>query len=149
MSGRLAEKQPAASASRVPTIRSIITLSRSSSYPPPTDDINENLEPSNVMEGSTMQNLDYDHQVKTASTELLNDVRVDSTSPSGRRLLKILMETEQDLRKQRRRRLNKGQSRGTGGSILHGRQAVTCLVNPSLTSLQVDRSAPQSHRCVC
>jgi len=106
MRGRLSDSQPAASANRVPTIRSTVTISRSSSYPPPTDD-NETLKSSHKTKNPDEQTLCYDRQVKAASTELFNDVRVESTSPSGRCLLNILMETEQGLRKQRRKRLHK------------------------------------------
>ncbi|KAJ5283286.1 hypothetical protein N7505_001266 [Penicillium chrysogenum] len=120
MAGRLADRQPAASTDRVPTIRSTITAPRSSSYPPPTDENNETLGPSNISNKFNEQNLAYDREVKTASTELLNDVRVESTSTSGGRLLRILMETEQDMRKQRRKRLNKGEGYVNDGSTLHG-----------------------------
>ncbi|CRL23496.1 unnamed protein product [Penicillium camemberti] len=68
--------------------------------------------------------------VKTATTELFNYVRVESTSQRGRHLLNILKETEQDMRKQRRERLHMDGSHRNDGS-----------------SITADRSAPQSHSC--
>lgn len=120
MGGRLADKQPA-SANKVPTIRPSVSISRSCSYHPSTGGSNANLEPSDKIK-SNEQNLHYDRQVKTATTELLNDVRVESTPQRGRHLLNILMETEQDMRKQRRERLHMdGSHRNDGSSITVGK----------------------------
>ncbi|KAJ5253233.1 hypothetical protein N7489_003643 [Penicillium chrysogenum] len=116
MGGRLADKQ-SASANKVPTIRPSVSISRSSSYHPSTDRSNANLEPNDKIKNNE-QNLDYDRQVKTASTELFNDVRVESTSQRGRLLLNILMETEQNMRKQRRERLHMDESHRNDGSTI-------------------------------
>ena len=72
--GWLADKQPA-SANKVPTTRPGVGISRFSSYHPSTDGVNVNLEPSNKIKNNE-QNLNHDRQVKTALTELFNDVRV-------------------------------------------------------------------------
>ncbi|KAJ5908380.1 hypothetical protein N7495_001062 [Penicillium taxi] len=75
------------------------------------DYINKALDLSSKTKDSNEKNLDYNRQIKTASTEIFNDGRVESNSQSGRRLLNILMETEQDMRKQRRKKRNQDKNR--------------------------------------
>ena len=105
--GRHAQREATVpSANRLPNSLSAVTPRRSSSCPSSTDSNHRLSDPIHTNETSYAKDLNYDHQVQTASTELLNDSRVTSTSASGRCLLKILMETEQDLRNQRRERLS-------------------------------------------
>lgn len=96
----------------------LLVLSRPASNPPSTHVINEHSGSRKITKDPKEQHLDYDRQVKSASTELFNDVRVESTSQRGRLLLNILMETEQNMRKQRRERLHMDESHRNDGSTI-------------------------------
>lgn len=75
----------------IPIANPTSSLERSSSYSTPTDTPDEAHE------------RESDHQVKATLTELLNDARVRSNPHGSRRVQNALMETERELRKQRRR----------------------------------------------
>ncbi|EYE93378.1 uncharacterized protein EURHEDRAFT_420625, partial [Aspergillus ruber CBS 135680] len=83
---------PLASSNNIPTLRSTPSLERSSSYENPSD--NSPTEVSNQREP--------DYQVKATLTGFLNDARVKSSTDCSRRVQNALMETEQELRQQRR-----------------------------------------------
>ncbi|BCR90138.1 uncharacterized protein ACHE_60024S [Aspergillus chevalieri] len=112
----LRDIQPLTSSNNIPTLRSTPSLERSSSYDSPVDnspsEINNQREP--------------DYQVKATLTELLNDARVKSSTNGSRRVQNALMETEQELRQQRRqsthsRRGSKDDSR-QGNLIVLGQE---------------------------
>lgn len=107
MDERPLNAQKAASSSNIPRLCLTSTLPRSVSYPQ-TDTTNDNFELRNTIESPNERPLHYDLQVKQASTGLVNDSRMASNFQSRRRLLEILMETEQNLKKNRRKSLNKG-----------------------------------------
>ncbi|OJJ78582.1 uncharacterized protein ASPGLDRAFT_93867, partial [Aspergillus glaucus CBS 516.65] len=83
---------PLTSSNNIPTLRSTPSLERSSSYENPVS--NPPSEVSNQREP--------EYQVKATLTELLNDTRVKSSTNGSRRVQNALMETEQELRQQRR-----------------------------------------------
>ncbi|KAJ6163808.1 hypothetical protein N7497_003787 [Penicillium chrysogenum] len=117
----------------------LLVLSRPASNPPSTHVINEHSGSRKITKDPKEQHLDYDRQVKSASTELFNDVRVESTIQYGRYLLNILYGNG-------RERVNNGDGHGTGRSIYHGRQAITSpSLTPNLTTYLDDPSALQSH----
>lgn len=89
----LRDIQPLTSSNNIPTLRSTPSLERSSSYENPTEN-----SPSDV---SNQREPDY--QVKATLTGFLNDTRVKSSTNGSRRVQNALMETEQELRQQRRR----------------------------------------------
>lgn len=79
------------STTHIPTTTSTSSLERASSYSTPTDTPGEAHE------------RESEHQVKATLTELLNDARVRSNPHGSRRVQNALMDTERELRKQRRR----------------------------------------------
>lgn len=110
----LRDIQPLTSSNNIPTLRSPPSLERSSSYENPAD--NSPSEVSNQREP--------EYQVKATLTGFLNDTRVKSSTNGSRRVQNALMETEQELRQQRRqsthsRRGSKDDS-GQGNSFVSG-----------------------------
>ena len=89
----------ASSTNKVPKLVSTVSVTRSASYPTLASDASQKATKTKGLNG---RNLDYRQQLKTASTELLNDDRVESGSKAGRSLQNVLMETERRLREQRR-----------------------------------------------
>ncbi|KAJ5264911.1 hypothetical protein N7505_007704 [Penicillium chrysogenum] len=96
--------QGAASTNIVPRLDSAASVARSASYPAPAHGGSQKI---NEMKAANGQNENYQQQLKAASTELLDDHRVDIGSKAGRSILNVLMKTEQRLRKQRRAALHK------------------------------------------
>lgn len=135
--------QKAASSSNIPRLCLTSTLSRSVSYPQ-TDITNDNFELRKTVKSPNERALHYDLQVKQASTGLVNDSRMASNSQIRRRLLEILMETEQNLKKNRRKSLNKEMLLK---STNYGMQAVTSTVfSPFQPTYWRSRVI---HRCNC
>ena len=93
------------STTQIPATTSTPSLERASSYSTPTDTPDE------------AHKRESDHQVKATLTELLNDARVRSNPHGSRRVQNALMETERELRKQRRRSFRRN-SEVRGNSLL-------------------------------
>ncbi|EKV09424.1 hypothetical protein Pdw03_8588 [Penicillium digitatum] len=99
-------KHSAATSTELPTLHSTPSIKRSSSCSTPRQ--NDPLVSSfgNATDATNDRPRDYHHQVKATLTNILNDDRVKH-DPSGTRCVqKILLENEQDMRKQRRHSLS-------------------------------------------
>ncbi|EAW13618.1 uncharacterized protein ACLA_043370 [Aspergillus clavatus NRRL 1] len=103
--------QPAASANQIPTLPSTTSDRRSASYNPPVDD-DENtpggdLSPKPLAGANIdMQIREYHNSIKATLTALLNDERVRQ-NPGGSKCVQTgLLETERDLRKEKRKSLS-------------------------------------------
>ncbi|KAJ5608085.1 hypothetical protein N7537_004704 [Penicillium hordei] len=100
-------KRPAATSTELPTLNSTPSITRSiTSYPMPCQ--KDPLVPSfgNATDATYDQIRDHHHQVKATLTNILNDDRVKHNPSGSRCVQRILLENEQDMRKQRRHSLN-------------------------------------------
>ncbi|KGO77054.1 hypothetical protein PITC_005790 [Penicillium italicum] len=99
-------KHSAATSTTLPTLHSTPSITRSIT----SDSISRQKDPlvsslGNTTDATNAQIRDYHLQVKATLTNILNDDRVKH-DPSGTRCVqKILLENEQDMRKQRRHSL--------------------------------------------
>ncbi|KAJ5502321.1 hypothetical protein N7463_005195 [Penicillium fimorum] len=100
-------KYPAATSTELPTLHRSPSLKRSlTSYsiPRQKDPLVSSF--GNATDASNDQLRDYHHQVKATLTNILNDDRMKHNPSGSRCVQKILLENEQDMRKQRRHSLS-------------------------------------------
>ncbi|CAI7611300.1 unnamed protein product [Penicillium discolor] len=100
-------KRLAATSTKLPTLNSTPSITRSiTSYSMPRQKDPLVSSFGNATDATNDQIRDYHHQVKATLTNILNDDRVKH-DPSGTRCVQeILLENEQNMRKQRRDSLN-------------------------------------------
>ncbi|KAE8148747.1 hypothetical protein BDV25DRAFT_12394 [Aspergillus avenaceus] len=98
--------QPAASVNTLPRAHTTPHIKRSSSSRTPTTADPPDAEAAHKPHELNQETLQYNRQMKTAVTELLNDARVTRGSQGSRCLQNILMEAERDLKANRRESLN-------------------------------------------
>ncbi|KAJ5931657.1 hypothetical protein N7516_006146 [Penicillium verrucosum] len=107
MAHPLQNKCPAATSTDLPTLNSTPSIARlitSYSLPHQIDPLVSGF--GNTTDATNNQIRDYHHQVKATLTNILNDDRVKHDPCGSRCVQKILLENEQDMRKQRRHSLN-------------------------------------------
>ncbi|KAL3478527.1 hypothetical protein BJX99DRAFT_224267 [Aspergillus californicus] len=107
---------PAASANKVPTIQSLkdSSMKRSASYNTVAHGHDPTREDTTIPESPTAKKIDQagcDQMLKASLTGILNSGEVKSDA-RGRKVQDLLMDTQKDLRKQRR--LSLGGQRGKG-----------------------------------
>lgn len=98
--------QPAASANKLPTIHSNPVMKRSFSSTATVDPDRPTSASTDQAKERNKQALSYNLQMKTALTELLNDARAKGRGQGSRCLQNILMDTERQMRDNRRKSLN-------------------------------------------
>ncbi|KAB8075127.1 hypothetical protein BDV29DRAFT_172513 [Aspergillus leporis] len=101
-----AKPQPAASANRLPTIHSTPAIKRSVTSTTAVGHDEPGSISTHQVKGQNQEAINYSLQMKTALTELLNDGRVKGSTHGSRCLQNILMQTERDMRSERRKSLN-------------------------------------------
>ncbi|EPS26420.1 hypothetical protein PDE_01356 [Penicillium oxalicum 114-2] len=109
----------AASTNKVPKQLSTASITRSASFQEPSHSNSNPESPTNPANHKDHGD-EYSRQLRTASTELLNDQRVGLGSKAGRTLQNVLMDTEHRLKEQRRASLHKaGHHKGSvsGSSV--------------------------------
>ncbi|KAL3459793.1 hypothetical protein BJX64DRAFT_290960 [Aspergillus heterothallicus] len=102
-------KHPSASTTKIPTIQSLQTAAnkRSISYTA-TPEGREPSSPSSSKDKTKIDPAECDQRLKASLTEMLNSGEVKSDS-RGRKVQNLLMETQKDLRRQRRASLGEQQ----------------------------------------
>ncbi|KAL2787912.1 hypothetical protein BJX66DRAFT_340767 [Aspergillus keveii] len=100
--------KPAASANKVPTIQSLKATKRSISY----NATPEERAVSPTDEKRTVDQAGCDQMLKASLTGLLNSGEV-KTDARGRKVQNLLMETQKDLRRQRRQSLGEHRAKAT------------------------------------
>jgi hypothetical protein len=100
----------------VPKFVPTVSVIRSASYPTFAADASQKA---TITTGLNGRNRAYRQQLKAASTELLNDDRVETRSKAGRSLQNVLMETESRLREQRRASLRMKGFKQAAPFLLH------------------------------
>ncbi|KAE8381862.1 hypothetical protein BDV26DRAFT_254767 [Aspergillus bertholletiae] len=101
-----ASAQPAASTSRVPTVRSSPVIKRSISAATAGTHSQTGSVPIDHIQEPNKQALSHNLQIKNALTELLSDVRTKGSDQGSRCLQNILMENEREMRENRRKSLS-------------------------------------------
>ncbi|OQD67976.1 hypothetical protein PENPOL_c003G07796 [Penicillium polonicum] len=100
-------KRPVATSTELRTVNSTPSITRSiTSYSMPRQKDPLVSSFGNATDTANDQIRDYHHQVKATLTNILNDDRVKHDPSGSRCVQKILLENEQDMRKQRRHSLN-------------------------------------------
>ncbi|KAL2822431.1 hypothetical protein BJX63DRAFT_376492 [Aspergillus granulosus] len=102
------QRRPAASANKVPTIQSLRGIKRSVSY----SAVHEERTTSPTEEKIKIDQAEYDQMLKASLTGMLNWGGVKSDA-RGRKVQDLLMETQKDLRKQRRKSLEEHKAKAT------------------------------------
>ncbi|KAF7590994.1 hypothetical protein BBP40_002188 [Aspergillus hancockii] len=98
--------QPAASTNLLPTIHSTPTIRRSVTSTTGVGHDEPVSRLSHHAKEPSQEAINYSLQMKTALTELLNDGRVKGSTHGSRCLQNILMQTEREMRNERRKSLN-------------------------------------------
>jgi hypothetical protein len=105
-------KHPAATSTKVPTLRLAPSIKRSTTLYPRLDESRES-ESDSITSATDAQLRDYHYQVKATLTNILNDDRVKHNPNGSRCVQKILLENEHDMRKQRKETLSTYAAKGT------------------------------------
>lgn len=101
-------KHPAATSTKVPTLRLAPSIKRSTTSHSTPCQLDESIqsESDNITTATDKQLRDYHYQVKATLTNILNDDRVKHNPDGTRCVQKILLENEHDMRKQRKESLS-------------------------------------------